>query len=54
MTAVLELLEQGAGLRDEVDDRRRALRRLFGLRVLERRVQDLEFNFTTFLAGGRP
>jgi prephenate dehydratase len=27
---------------------------LFGLRVLERRIQDLKFNFTTFVAAGRP
>jgi prephenate dehydratase len=26
---------------------------LFGLRVLERRIQDLKFNFTTFVAAGR-
>jgi prephenate dehydratase len=25
---------------------------LFGLRVLERRIQDLKFNFTTFVAAG--
>jgi prephenate dehydratase len=27
---------------------------LFGLRVLERRIQDLKFNFTTFVAASRP
>ena len=27
---------------------------LFGLRVLERRIQDLKFNFTTFVAAGPP
>jgi prephenate dehydratase len=26
---------------------------LFGLRVIERRIQDLKFNFTTFVAAGR-
>ena len=26
---------------------------LFGLRVMERRIQDLKFNFTTFVAAGR-
>ena len=26
---------------------------LFGLKVLERRIQDLKFNFTTFVAASR-